>query len=175
MVVSMTAKFPQPWHRRRLIGLVAVPLVLCSAAPALAAGAFKAADHDWVVAVNAASLHNVAPGATFSYCASRHISAITPSITYSGAPVGQRYKEEVVGPKAAGTITLTSVHNVDGDVVPLKFVRSSGKWDNTYAIMSFVGSVGHDTLPPGHYSFVVVIAGKTAASTTLKLASRAGC
>lgn len=171
----MTAKSPQRWHRRRLISLAAVPLVLYSAAPALAAGTFKASDHAWVVAVNAATLHNVAPGATFSYCASQHISAITPSITYTGAPVGKRYEEQVIGPKAAGTITLTSVHNVDGDVVPLKFATSSGKWDNTYAIMSFAGSVGHETLPPGHYSFVVVIAGKTVASTTLKLASRAGC
>jgi hypothetical protein len=171
----MTAK-PYKSRRRRVIGLAAaLPLALWSAGPALAAGTFKSTDHDWVVAVNAETLHNVAPGATFSYCASQHISAITPSITYTGAPVGQRYKEQVIGPKAAGTITLTSVHNVDGDVQALKFQKASGTWDNTYAIISFPGSVGHETLPPGKYSFVVIVSGKTVAHTSLKLASRLGC
>jgi hypothetical protein len=159
----------------RLAVLLAFPIVLSNAAPALGSVSFKASDHDWVVAVNASSLHDVPAGGSFSYCSSQDISAITPSITYTGAPVGGRYVEEVIGPKAAGTITITGTRNVDGDLKQLIFAKPSGALGNTYATLSFPGTFHHSTLPPGMYSFEVLIEGKALARTTLTLVARAGC
>jgi hypothetical protein len=170
----MMAKNSKTW-RFSVVGVLAVAVALGNAGAALAAGAFKAVDHDWVVGVNAETLHRVPSGGKLPFCASQHISAITPSITYSGARVGERYKEEVIGPKAAGTIVITSTRNIDDDVRPLKFTKSSGTWDNTYAIMSFPGSFGHPTLPPGTYTFEVLLSGTVAAKTAVTLVARAGC
>jgi hypothetical protein len=152
-----------------------VALVLLAGGPAQAAATFKTTDHDWVVALNQATLHSVAPGGTFSYCASQDVSAITPSVNYSGAPVGQSYSERVVGPPAAGSITILGTTNIDGDRQPLKFTKATGTWDNTYATMSFPGSEHKATLPPGGYSFVVVLAGKVIAKTTVHLVARSAC
>jgi hypothetical protein len=163
---------------RRLRGAHGAALVTLTVAalaygtPASAAGTFKAADHDWVVALNQATLHSVPSGGIFRYCATEEVSAITPSVTYSGAPVGQSYREEVVGPPAAGSFTIMATTNVDGDRTPLRFARASGSWDNTYAVMSFPGTEHKATLPPGVYSFAVVLAGTTIAKTSVRLATR---
>jgi hypothetical protein len=170
----MQAKSSNRWAAL-LAGLATVPMALGNAAPAAAAGTFKATDHNWVVAVNAAKLAHVPSGGTFKYCSTSDISAITPDVSYSGAPVGRTYKEKVIGPAAAGTITISAVHNVDGDVTPLKFTTSRGVWDNTYAIMSFSGSVGHSTLPPGTYSFVVLVGGVQKARTAVTLNDHGSC
>jgi hypothetical protein len=163
-----------------LAAFLSVPAALVSAGalgagPAFAAGTFKSVDHNWTIGVNQASVHSAPSGGTFTYCASESISAITPSITYSGAAVGKVYTEKVIGPKAAGSITITATTNVDGDRTPLKFEKPSGVWDNTYAIMSFPGSVGHSTLPSGTYAFEVLTNGKVIARTTLRLTARSGC
>ena len=163
------------FRRAHLTALLVVPVALASGAPALGAATFRTSNHDWLVGVNAATVHSVAPGGQLTYCASQRISAVTPSITYTGAPVGRRYSEKVIGPTAAGTIAITSVRNVDGDVQALKFVASSGTWDNTYAVMSFPGSFGHPSLPPGTYKFEVFVSGKPVAMTSVKLVARPGC
>jgi hypothetical protein len=161
--------------RRALAAAALVGPALLYASPASATGSFKAVDHDWVVALNQATLHDVPSGGTFSYCASQDVSAITPSVEYSGAPVGRSYREEVIGPTAAGSITIVATTNVDGDRVPLKFTAASGSWSNTYAVMSFPRAQHKTTLPPGGYSFEVVLAGKVIAKTTLRLATRPSC
>jgi len=155
------------------VSSLVVSLVAAGAAPALAEGTFKAADHDWVVGLNAGTVHNVPSGGRFKFCGTQAISAITPDITYTGAPVGKHYTEEVTGP--AGDITINSTHTVDGDVTKLVFTKSSGVWDNTYAIMSFPGSVGHSTLPAGRYTFEVFVSGAPVASTSVRLVYKAGC
>ncbi|HTW07578.1 MAG TPA: hypothetical protein VME46_08715 [Acidimicrobiales bacterium] len=172
----MAATLKQP--SAPVLAVVGAALLAASSAalatvPALAASAFKATNHDWVVALNAATVHNVPSGGTFSTCGKNAVSAITPDISYTGAPVGKRYTEEVTGP--AGDITITSTHNVDGEVTKLVFTKSSGVWDNTYAIMSFPGSVGHATLPPGKYTFEVVLSGAVVAATSVHLAHKASC
>ena len=154
--------------------MTAVPVALALAAPA-AASAFKSTNHDWTVALNQATLHSVAPGQAFAVCPGQDVSAITPDITYTGAPVGQRYSEEVIGPEAAGTIHISGLRNVDGDLTPLKFTKATGVWDNTYAVMSFPGSTGHATLPAGTYTFAVLVKGTEVASTSLKLDARKVC
>jgi hypothetical protein len=149
-------------------------MVLAAAAPA-AATTFKSTNHDWTVALNEATLHSVAPGQAFAVCPGQDVSAITPDITYTGAPVGQRYSEEVIGPEAAGTIHISGLRNLDGDFTPLRFTKASGVWDNTYAVMSFPGSVGHGTLPDGTYTFAVLVKGSKVASASLKLEARPAC
>jgi hypothetical protein len=64
---------------------------------------------------------------------------------------------------------------VDGAREPLKFTKASGSWDNTYAVMSFPATQHKTTLPPGGYGFVVILAGKIIAKTTVRLASRSTC
>ena len=114
-------------------------------------------------------------GGKFTYCSSQDISAITPSLTYTGAPLGKHYVEEVVGPKAAGTITIAGTRNIDGQLKPLIFAKSSGTLGNTYAPLSFPGALHRPTLPPGTYSFVVLINGNAVAKATVTLVARAGC
>jgi hypothetical protein len=158
-----------------LAGSVAVAVVVLATNPALAAASFKTTDHPWVVAINAATLRHVPAGGSTVFCGKQDISAITPDISFTGAPVGDHYVEEVVAPPSAGTIRITSLHNVDGDVTPLKFTTGSGAWDNTYAVMSFPGSEGHGTLPAGKYTFEVLLAGKPIASTSIRLVYRSAC
>lgn len=155
--------------------LAVTPLSAVLATPAFAAASFEATSQDWVVATNASALHHVPPGGKFAYCASEDITAITPSITYRGAPVGKAYIERVIGPAAAGTITLSETRNVDNDITPLKFVAPTGSWGNTYAPLSFPGTVHKPTLPPGTYSFEAVLGGKVIAKTSVTLSSRPGC
>jgi hypothetical protein len=149
-------------------------MALAGAGPATAS-TFKSVDHNWTVALNQATLHAVAPGGVFTTCPGQDFSAITPDITYAGAAVGETYSEEVIGPKAAGTIHISVLRNVDGDMTPLRFTKASGAWANTYAVLSFPGSVGHSTLPDGKYTFAVLVKGKVVASTSLKLAHRRAC
>ena len=147
-------------------------------APAAASTKFKYTDHDWEVGVIAGlvqNVHTVPSGGTFKFCGKAQVvTAVTPDITYRGAPVGTHY-EEIVGGAASGTDTITSVHNVDGDVTPLEFNSATGTWDNTYAIMSFTKSVHHLTLPAGKYHFEVVVGGKIVATTSLTLSYSASC
>jgi hypothetical protein len=153
--------------------------LLAVAAVAVAANAraatFKAVAHPWQVGISATSVSTVASGKTLTECASKTFSAVTPSLAYSGAPVGETYSEKVVGPAAAGTITILGLVNVDGDHKPLKFTSATGVWDNTYAIMSFPHTAGHPTLPTGKYTFEVLLGGKVLASTSISLGSKAGC
>jgi hypothetical protein len=160
--------------RSALVAALVGPVLLYGV-PASATTSFKASDHNWVVALNQATLHRVPAGGTFSYCASQDVSAITPSVAYAGAPVGRTYSEKVLGPPAAGSITILGTTNVDGDRAPLKFTKASGTWDNTYAVISFPRAQHKPTLPPGTYSFVVLLAGKTIAKTTVRLALRSSC
>jgi hypothetical protein len=175
----MTAKATRARHGLRagrgVLSAALVGFILLYSGPAFATSGFRAANHAWVVALNQATLHNVPVGGTFSYCASQDVSAITPSITYAGAPVGRSYREKVIGPPAAGSITILGTTNVDGAREPLKFTKASGSWDNTYAVMSFPAAQHKTTLPPGGYSFVVILAGKIIAKTTVRLASRSTC
>ena len=78
-------------------------------------------------------------------------------------------------PPAAGTITIAGGRNADGQPKPFKFQNSKGSLGNTFAIISFPGTVHSASLPSGKYRFDVVVGGKVAAMATLVLVTRAGC
>jgi hypothetical protein len=102
------------------------------------------------------NIHEVPSGGKFEYCRAEPTTGLTPTVSYSHAPVGKSYQIKLVAPAASGTVPAGA---------KIKFTKASGRVDPTYATPSFPK---HE-IAAGKYQFSLLIGGKTVASMSLTL------
>jgi hypothetical protein len=138
-----------------LAALAALTASSAALAAHAASNTLHAGSRSWEVG-QGGNLHKVPAGGRLQYCSTEPVTAITPVLAYSHAPVGKSYTVKMSAPAASGSVPAG---------VKTKFTKPSGRVSLTYATPSFP----HHQIAAGTYTFSMLVSGKAVASLKLTL------